>query len=95
MPAEDEVISALGLRRTRSDALAESSAPVLSWIASESITHLTVHFDVDMLDPKPFGPQLVNMSDAPADFLAGAPGGRLAPGPSFGCCTMLPLLATS
>ena len=77
MLTEDEVISALGLRRTGSDALAESSAPVLSWIASESITHLTVHFDIDMLDPKPFGPQLVNMSDAPADFLAGAPGGRL------------------
>ena len=79
MPIEDDVITALGLRRTGSDALAAISAPVLEWIASEGITHLAVHFDVDVLDPKQFGPQLVNKPDAPADFLADVPRGRLAP----------------
>jgi arginase len=52
---------------------------VLEWIVSEGITHLVVHFDVDVLDPKQFGPQLVNKPDAPTDFLAGVPRGRLAP----------------
>jgi arginase len=79
MPIEGDVINELGLRGAGSGALAESSAPVLSWIASEGITHLAVHFDVDVLDPKTFGPQLVNKPDAPADFLADVPRGRMAP----------------
>jgi arginase len=79
MPVEGEVINELGLRRAGSDALAASSAPVLDWIASEGITHLAVHFDVDVLDPKQFGPVLFNNPDAPADFLADVPRGRMAP----------------
>ncbi|HWQ11587.1 MAG TPA: arginase family protein [Roseiflexaceae bacterium] len=55
-PVEDDVISGLGLRHTGSDALVDSSTPVLDWIASEGITHVAVHFDVDVLDPKTFGP---------------------------------------
>jgi arginase len=79
MPVEGEVINELGLRRARSDALADSSTPVLDWIASEGITQLAVHFDVDVLDPKKFGPVLFNNPDAPADAWADVPRGRMAP----------------
>jgi arginase len=79
MPVAGEVINELGLRHAGSDALAESSSPVLSWIASEGITQLAVHFDVDVLDPKKFGPVLFNNPDAPADAWANVPRGRLAP----------------
>jgi arginase len=79
MPIEGEVLNEFGLRRAGSDALADSSAPVLSWIANEGITHLAVHFDVDVLDPKRFGPVLFNEPDAPPDAWADVPRGRLAP----------------
>lgn len=76
---EGEVINALGLRHAGADALAESSAPVLEWVASEGITQLAVHFDVDVLDPKKFGPLLFNNPDAPPDALPGVPRGRMTP----------------
>jgi len=79
MPVEGDVINALGLRRAGAEALAESSSHVLDWIASENISHLAVHFDVDVIDPKQFGPVLFNNPDAPADTLAGVPRGRMAP----------------
>lgn len=79
MPVEGEVIHGLGLRRAGADALAESSAPVLEWIAGEGITHLAVHFDVDVLEPKKFGPVLFNRPDAPANFLADVPRGQMTP----------------
>lgn len=78
-PVEGDAISALGLRRAGSDALAASSAPVLAWIASEGIAHLAVHFDVDVLDPAQFGPVIFNNPAAPAGALAGVPRGRMAP----------------
>jgi arginase len=79
LPVEDDVITGLGLRHTGADALAVSSAPVLEWIASEGIRHVAVHFDVDVLDPKRFGPVLFNKPDAGADFLVDVPRGRLGP----------------
>lgn len=79
MPTEGDIISELSLRRAGSDALADSSAPVLDWIASEGITHLAVHFDIDVLDPKTFGPVLFNKPDAPPDEWADVPRGRMAP----------------
>ncbi len=79
MPVEGEVITELGLRWAGADALAASSAPVLEWIASEGITHVAVHFDVDVLDPKTFGPVIFNDPGSPADALADVPRGRLAP----------------
>lgn len=79
MPIEGEVINGLGLRHAGSDTLANSSSTVLEWIASESITHLAIHFDVDVIDPTKFGPVLFNDPNAPADFLAGVPRGRMAP----------------
>lgn len=50
---------ALGLRVAGADALAETSAPVLDWIA-KGIEKIAIHFDVDVLDPKKFGPTLFN-----------------------------------
>ena len=52
---------------------------MLDWIANEDITHLAIHFDVDVLDPTKFSPVLFNEPDAPADALADVPRGRMAP----------------
>jgi arginase len=79
MPVEGELIKEFGLRRAGSEALAGNSAPVLEWIASEGITQLAVHFDIDVLDPKKFGPVLFNNPDASPGAWAGVPRGRLAP----------------
>jgi arginase len=79
MPVEAEVINELGLRRAGADSLADTSSPVLDWIANEGITHLAIHCDVDVLDPAKFGPVLFNEPDAPADALADVPRGRMAP----------------
>lgn len=49
------------------------------WNANEGITHLAIHFDVDVLDPMKFGPVLFNEPDAPAHALADVPRGRMAP----------------
>jgi arginase len=79
MPVEGEVIGALGLRRAGAASLADSSAPVLDWITNEGITQIAIHFDVDVLDPKKFGPVVFNKPDAPADAWADVPRGRMAP----------------
>jgi arginase len=79
MPVEGQVIDELRLRRAGSGSLANTSEPVLDWIASEGIAHLAIHFDVDVLDPRKFGPVVFNNPEAPADFLADVPRGRMAP----------------
>lgn len=79
MPVEGEVINGLGLRHAGSDALADSSSTVLEWIASEGITHLAIHFVVDVLDPAKFAPVLFNDPNASVDALVGARRGRRAP----------------
>jgi arginase len=78
-PVEGEVIDALGLCRAGADSLADTSAPVLGWISNEAITHLAIDFDVDVLEPKKFGPVVFNKPDAPADAWADVPRGRMAP----------------
>ncbi len=50
----------LGLRHAGADALKDSSAPVLEWIANEGVEHLTVHVDIDVIDPKRFSPIIFN-----------------------------------
>lgn len=79
MPVEGAVINTFGLRRAGSDSLAETSAPVLNWIADEGIAHLAIHFDVDVLDPAKFGPVLFNKPGAPADAWTDVPRGRMLP----------------
>ena len=78
MPVEDEVIDGLKLRVAGAEALAETSSPVLDWIASKGIEKIAVHFDVDVLDPKKFGPTIFNTPHASAD-LEGVPRGRMSP----------------
>ena len=78
-PVEGEVINELGLRRARSDSLTDTSSPVLDWIDGERIAHLAIHLDFDVLDPRKFGPILFNNPDAPRNFLADVPRGRMAP----------------
>jgi arginase len=77
--AEAEVIEGLGLSHTGSQALAESSAPILEWIRRIGIGHLAVHFDLDVLDPSRFRPLLFNRPGLPADAYAGVPRGRMLP----------------
>jgi arginase len=79
MPVEDAVIDTLGLRRAGSESLAETSAPVLDWIAQQGIIHLAVHFDVDVFDPRKFGAVVFNKPDAPKDAWADVPRGRMSP----------------
>jgi arginase len=78
-PVQGEIINELGLRHAGSDMLAESSQPVLDWIASQGITHLAIHFDVDVLNPRKFDPIIFNKPGAPADALDGVPRGRMEP----------------
>jgi arginase len=79
MPVENEVINEMGLRRAGADALADTSSPVLDWIASERIAHLAIHFDVDVFDPTKFGSVIFNDPNTLVDALAGVPRGRMAP----------------
>ena len=79
MPVEDDVIKALGLRHAGAASLAETSAPVLDWIAEQGITHLAIHFDLDVLDPAVFRPLLFNKPHLAPDAFEGVPRGRMRP----------------
>jgi arginase len=74
---EDQIIRRLRLRYAGADALAETSRPVLEWIAAQTITHLAVHFDLDVLDPAHFRPLLFNKPGVAEDTFAGIPQGRM------------------
>ena len=76
-PNEDEVIRGLGLRCAGAASLAETSLPVLNWIAEERIEYLAVHFDLDVLDPSAFRPLLFNKPRLPPDALSDVPRGRM------------------
>lgn len=75
--AEGPILKALGVRHTPAAAIAETSQPILDWIASEGITHLAVHFDLDVLDPAYFSPLLFNRPDAPEGTFAGIEQGQM------------------
>jgi arginase len=94
-PVEGAVINTLGLRRAGSDSLAETSAPVLNWIADEGVAHPAIHFDVDVLDPTKFGPVLFNKPDAPAEPGPMSRVGECRLTMSFGFCRMWLRPATS
>jgi arginase len=74
---ERQIIRRLRLRSIGAEALAETSQPVLEWIAAQSITHLAVHFDLDVLDPAYFRPLLFNKPGVAEDAFAGIPQGRM------------------
>ncbi|ODV09348.1 MAG: arginase [Thiobacillus sp. SCN 64-317] len=70
-PAEGHILQELGIRHTAAAAIADSSQPVLDWIKAEGITHLAVHFDLDVLDPAHFSPLLFNRPEQPAGAFDG------------------------
>jgi arginase len=80
LPVEDEVIRELCLRHAGASALAETSSPVLDWIADERIEHLAIHFDLDVLDPSSFRPLTFNKPGLPLDAFPGVARGRMFPG---------------
>lgn len=75
--AEGPILEELGVRHIPPAAIAESSQPILDWIDAEGITHLAVHFDLDVLDPAYFSPLLFNRPDAPEGAFAGIEQGRM------------------
>jgi arginase len=75
--AEGPILEELGIRHIPPAAIAENSQPILDWIDAEGITHLAVHFDLDVLDPAYFSPLLFNRPDAPEGAFAGIEQGRM------------------
>lgn len=51
---ETAMIERLGIRSAGPTDLATTSQPVLDWIRDADITHLSIHLDLDVLDPKLF-----------------------------------------
>jgi arginase len=78
-PVEDEVIQELHLRHVGAAALAETSSPVLDWIADRRIEHLAIHFDLDVLDPSAFRPVTFNKPGLPPEAFPGVARGRMLP----------------
>lgn len=76
-PTEDPILKELGLRHIPPADIAERSQPVLDWIEAEGITHLAVHFDLDVLDPAHFSPLLFNRPGLPEDAFDGVEQGRM------------------
>lgn len=74
---EDEIISRLGLQHIPATDLADNSKPVLDWIEQQEITHLAVHFDLDVLDPAHFSPLLLNKPGLSDDAFDGVPTGEM------------------
>ena len=74
---EDEIISRLGLQHASATELADDSEPVLEWIEEQGITHLAIHFDLDVLDPEHFSPLLFNNPDLPEGRFDGVPRGEM------------------
>lgn len=75
--AEDPILKELGLRHIPPTAIADTSRPILDWIEAEGITHLAVHFDLDVLDPKHFSPLLFNRPGVPEGAFDGVEQGRM------------------
>jgi arginase len=78
-PVEDDVIQKLGLRHAGDATLAESSAPVLDWMGEQSIRHVAIHFDLDVLDPSSFRSLIFNKPGLPPDAYSGVARGRMLP----------------
>ncbi|TKW65611.1 MAG: arginase family protein [Paracoccus denitrificans] len=75
--AEDAILKDLGLRHVPATDLADTSRPILDWIAAEGISYLAVHFDLDVLDPAHFSPLLFNRPDAAPDAFDGVEKGHM------------------
>lgn len=69
--AEGEILKQLGVRHTPAAEIADNSQPILDWIETEGITHLAIHFDLDVLDPAHFSSLLFNKPGVPEDTFDG------------------------
>lgn len=76
-PDEDPILKDLGVRHIPPAAIADSSRPVLDWIAAEGLTHLAVHFDLDVLDPAHFSSLLFNRPGMSEGAFDGIEQGRM------------------
>jgi arginase len=79
LPAEDEVIKELGLRHAGAATLADTSSPVMDWIADQRVENVAIHFDLDVLDPSVFRPLTFNKPILPPDAFSGVARGRMLP----------------
>ena len=70
-PTEERILQDLGIRHTPAADIADNSQPIIDWIEAESIAHLAVHFDLDVLDPAHFSPLLFNRPDHAAGAFDG------------------------
>lgn len=62
---EGRILQELGVRHTPAADITVSSRPIVDWIRAECITHVAVHFDLDVLDATHFSPLLFNKPDLP------------------------------
>lgn len=69
--AEGEILKQLGVRHTPAAEIADNSLPILEWIAREAVTHLAVHFDLDVLAPAHFSSLLFNKPGVPENTFDG------------------------
>src|SRR3546814_8818961 len=74
---EDLILKDLGTWHIPPAFLADSIRPILDWIETEGITHLAVHFDLDVLDPAHFSPLLFNRPGMPEGAFDGIEQGRM------------------
>lgn len=64
-PEEEAVVKELGLAWAGPGQLAETSEPLLRWIAQNDIRHLAIHLDLDVLNPALFRSLLFAQPGAP------------------------------
>jgi arginase len=74
---ETEFFNRLNLRGASPDELAETSEPILNWIASIRSKHIAIHFDLDVLDPFLFRSLLFSNPDPNVPTIVGSPSGRM------------------
>ncbi|MFJ4145291.1 arginase family protein [Pseudomonas sp. NPDC089734] len=77
LPVESEFIKRHGLKGFGAQELAQSSKPVLDWLASINARHLAIHFDLDVLDPNEFRALLFANPNAPAGTFDGIAQGKM------------------
>ncbi|WP_298033579.1 hypothetical protein [uncultured Desulfovibrio sp.] len=53
-PAEEKIVTDLGLQVLPPESIFENSEVVLRWIQTNKFDNIAIHFDIDTLDPKYF-----------------------------------------
>ncbi|AGO10210.1 AaceriAEL312CAp [[Ashbya] aceris (nom. inval.)] len=74
---ERETIEEFGISYANPQALENDAEQVLAWIERENITHLAVHWDLDVLDPRKFRSVLFAQPDPEEDWESMFPAGRM------------------